>query len=72
MPCFMADLIREITLAVEFDFMTITGYGQASKPAVRITLDLDSDISGRDIVLIEDIVDNGMILNYLSGYLESN
>ena len=71
MLCFMADLMREITLAVEIDFMAITWYGQASQPAVRITKDLDSDISGRDIVLIEDIVDSGMTLNYLRGYLES-
>ena len=71
MMCFMADLMREITLPVEIEFMAISRYGKASQRAVRITKDLESDILGRDVVLVEDIVDSGMTLNYLRDYLES-
>ena len=64
---FMADLAREISLPVEFDFMAVSSYGSATKTSgvVRIVKDLDLDLSGRDVLLVEDIVDTGLTLNYL-------
>jgi hypoxanthine phosphoribosyltransferase len=63
----MADLSRHIRLPVEFDFMAVASYGAATKTSgvVRILKDLDHDIEGRDILLVEDIVDSGLTLNYL-------
>jgi hypoxanthine phosphoribosyltransferase len=63
----MADLAREIDLPVEFDFMAVSSYGSATKTSgvVRIVKDLDLDLSGRDVLLVEDIVDTGLTLNYL-------
>ena len=71
MVCFMADLMRRITLPVMLDFMSISPYGRVDRSAVRITKDLDMDLEGQDVVLVEDIVDTGMTLNYLIGHLES-
>ena len=71
MVCFMADLMRQITLPVMLDFMSISPYGRVDRSAVRITKDLDLDLEGQDVVLVEDIVDTGMTLNYLIGHLES-
>ncbi len=64
---FMADLARAIELPVEFDFMAVSSYGSATKTSgvVRIVKDLDLDLSGRDVILVEDIVDTGLTLNYL-------
>jgi hypoxanthine phosphoribosyltransferase len=69
---FVADLARAINLPVEFDFMAVSSYGSAtaSSGIVRITKDLDSSIDGRDVILVEDIVDSGMTLRYLREYLE--
>jgi hypoxanthine phosphoribosyltransferase len=63
----MADLSRHIRLPVEFDFMAVASYGAATKTSgvVRILKDLDHDIEGRDVLLVEDIVDSGLTLNYL-------
>ena len=71
MLCFMADLMREITLPAEIEFMAISRYGGDNEVGVRITKDLETDISGREVILVEDIVDSGMTLNYLLGYLRS-
>ena len=64
---FMSDLAREISLPVEFDFMAVASYGSATKTSgvVRIVKDLDLDLSGRDVLIVEDIVDSGLTLNYL-------
>jgi hypoxanthine phosphoribosyltransferase len=64
---FMADLAREIALPIEFDFMAVSSYGSATKTSgvVRIVKDLDLDLADRDVVLVEDIVDTGLTLNYL-------
>jgi hypoxanthine phosphoribosyltransferase len=64
---FMADLSREIALPVEFDFMAVSSYGSATKTSgvVRIVKDLDLELTGRDVLLVEDIVDTGLTLNYL-------
>ena len=63
----MADLARHIRLPLEFDFMAVSSYGAATKTSgvVRILKDLDHDLEGRDVVLVEDIVDSGLTLNYL-------
>ncbi|MEZ4523706.1 MAG: hypoxanthine phosphoribosyltransferase [Thermomicrobiales bacterium] len=64
---FLADLARAIPGDVRFEFMAVSSYGDAttSSGAVRILKDLDSDIAGRRILLVEDIVDSGTTLNYL-------
>jgi hypoxanthine phosphoribosyltransferase len=63
----MADLARHIHLPVDFDFMAVASYGAATQTSgvVRILKDLDRDIEGRDVLLVEDIVDSGLTLNYL-------
>src|SRR6478672_13749613 len=63
----MADLSRHIQLPLEFDFMAVSSYGAATKTSgvVRILKDLDHEIAGRHVLLIEDIVDSGLTLHYL-------
>ena len=64
---FMSDLARAIHLPVEFDFMAVSSYGSATKTSgvVRIVKDLDLDLSGRHVLLVEDIVDSGLTLSYV-------
>jgi hypoxanthine phosphoribosyltransferase len=64
---FMSDLARSIDLAVEFDFMAVSSYGSATKTTgvVRIVKDLDLDLTGRHVLVVEDIVDSGLTLSYL-------
>jgi hypoxanthine phosphoribosyltransferase len=64
---FMSDLARAIDLPVEFDFMAVSSYGSATKTSgvVRIVKDLDLDLTGRHVILVEDIVDSGLTLSYL-------
>lgn len=64
---FLADLARRIELPVQFDFMALSSYGSATKTSgvVRILKDLDSQIEGRHVLLVEDIIDTGLTLNYL-------
>ena len=63
----MADLARYLTVPVEFDFMAVSSYGSATQTSgvVRILKDLDLDIAGRHVLVVEDIVDSGLTLNYL-------
>jgi hypoxanthine phosphoribosyltransferase len=63
----MADLARHIDLPVEFDFMAISSYGSATKSSgvVRILKDLDQEIANRHVLIVEDIVDTGLTLQYL-------
>lgn len=70
---FMADLARSIALPVELDFMAVSSYGTATKTSgvVRIVKDLDIDLSGRDVIIVEDIVDSGLTLNYLRKNLQA-
>ena len=69
---FMADLARAIDLPLEMDFMAVSSYGDAAKSSgnVRITEDLKSDISGKHVVIAEDILDTGLTLQCLIGILE--
>ncbi|MEI7759564.1 MAG: hypoxanthine phosphoribosyltransferase [Thermoleophilia bacterium] len=64
---FMADLMREISIPCEIDFMAISSYGAAtdSSGVVRILKDLDINIAGRNVVVVEDIIDSGLTLSYL-------
>jgi hypoxanthine phosphoribosyltransferase len=68
---FMADLMRAIELPVEVDFMAVSSYGAATKTSgvVRIVKDLDVDLARRDVLIVEDVVDSGLTLNYLRQYL---
>jgi hypoxanthine phosphoribosyltransferase len=64
---FLADLLRRMPLDVEVDFMSISSYAEsgARSGVVKIVKDLECDISGRDVLIVEDIVDTGLTLNYL-------
>jgi hypoxanthine phosphoribosyltransferase len=64
---FLADLMRELEVPCEVDFMAVSSYGSAtdSSGVVRILKDLDASIEGRDVLLVEDIVDSGLTLHYL-------
>ena len=64
---FLADLMRQISIPCEVDFMAVSSYGSAtdSSGVVRILKDLDTPIEGRDVLIVEDIVDSGLTLSYL-------
>ena len=68
----MADLARHVALPVEFDFMAISSYGASTKSSgvVRILKDLDEEIEGRHVLIVEDIIDTGLTLQYLIKNLE--
>jgi hypoxanthine phosphoribosyltransferase len=68
---FMSDLCRAIALPVDVDFMAVSSYGSATKTSgvVRIVKDLDSELEGRHVLVVEDIIDSGLTLNYLRRYL---
>lgn len=67
---FMADLIRHVTIDCSMDFMAVSSYvGTSSTGAVKINKDLSQDIEGRHLILVEDILDSGVTLNYLKNYL---
>lgn len=66
--CFMSDLMQHLSIPVTLDFMAISYYGGDS-PVVRITRDLDTNIAGQHVLMVEDIVDTGMTLNYILSHL---
>ena len=70
---FMADLARQIRVPVALDFMAVSSYGSASDSSgvVRILKDLDHDIAGRHVLIVEDIIDSGLTLGYLLKHLRS-
>ncbi|HEY8764852.1 MAG TPA: hypoxanthine phosphoribosyltransferase [Solirubrobacteraceae bacterium] len=69
---FLSDLMRRLEVPVEVDFMAVASYGSATKSSgvVRILKDLDAVIEGRDVLIVEDIVDSGLTLQYLLRNLE--
>lgn len=68
---FMADLLRNVDLYCTMDFMAVSSYGSGTSTtgAVKINKDLSEDISGRDLIIVEDILDSGVTLSYLKNYL---
>lgn len=70
---FLADLLRELKLPVSVDFIAVSSYGKGSLPSgeVRITKDLDQSIEGLNVIIVEDILDTGLTLNYLYRILQS-
>jgi hypoxanthine phosphoribosyltransferase len=70
---FMSDLCRTIELPVDVDFMAVSSYGSATRTSgvVRIVKDLDAELTGRHVLVVEDIIDSGLTLNYLRRYLQA-
>jgi len=68
---FMSDLVRKINCPLIMDFMVVSSYGAATKSSgvVKILKDLDSDIKGKTVIIVEDIIDTGLTLSYLKEYL---
>ena len=67
---FMADLMRHVTINCSMDFMAVSSYsGTTSTGAVKINKDLSEDIEGRHMIIVEDILDSGVTLNYLKNFL---
>lgn len=64
---FAVDLMRKLTVPVEIDFMSVSSYGASSKSSgiVKVDKDLDNSIKGKDVLLVEDIIDSGLTLNYV-------
>jgi hypoxanthine phosphoribosyltransferase len=69
---FMGDLVKRITVPIEIDFMAVSSYGAATKSSgvVKIIKDLDIPVEGRDVLIVEDIIDSGLTLSYLIDVLE--
>ncbi len=70
---FIADLMRQLTVPCEIDFMAVSSYGSStdSSGVVRILKDLDAPIEGRDVLIVEDIIDSGLTLHYLMRNLKA-
>jgi len=68
---FMADLVRSIAIPVQIDFMAISSYGDGtvSSGVVKIHKDIDIDLLGKDVIIVEDIVDSGLSLQYIKDYV---
>jgi hypoxanthine phosphoribosyltransferase len=69
---FMADFVKRVTIPLEVDFMAISSYGASTKSSgvVKIIKDLDVSVEGRNIIIVEDIIDSGLTLSYLIDVLE--
>ncbi len=70
---FLADLAREITIPVDLDFMSVSSYGDSSKSSgvVKIIKDVDTNIDGKHVLIVEDIIDTGLTLNHLVELLKT-
>jgi len=71
--CFIADLLRSITIPIEVDFIAVSSYSKESRDQglVRVVKDLDRPITGRHVIFVEDVVDTGLTLNYLINNLRA-
>ena len=69
---FMADLVKHIEIPLSLDFMAVSSYGAATKSSgvVKIVKDLDASVEGRDVLIVEDIIDSGLTLSYMIDVLE--
>lgn len=69
----MGDIMKNVNLDMIIDFMAVSSYGSSTKSSgiVKINKDLDTDIEGKNVIIIEDIVDSGTTLNYLKGYFKN-
>ncbi|MVP02199.1 hypoxanthine phosphoribosyltransferase [Paenibacillus lutrae] len=69
---FMADLVKQVSIPLEIDFMAVSSYGQSTKSSgvVKIIKDLDVSVEGRHVMIVEDIIDSGLTLSYLIDVLE--
>ena len=70
---FVSDLVRNISIPCEIDFMSVSSYGASSESSgvVRILKDLDQDIEGKNVIIAEDIIDSGITLDYLVDFLKA-
>lgn len=70
---FMSDLLKQITIPCKMDFMAVSSYGNSTETSgvVRILKDLDFEIQGKDVLIVEDIIDSGVTLKYLMKYLSA-
>jgi hypoxanthine phosphoribosyltransferase len=68
---FMADLVKELTIPLKLDFIRLTSYGSGSSSSGRITMtkDVELDLQGRDVLIVEDIADSGLTLDFLKKHL---
>jgi hypoxanthine phosphoribosyltransferase len=71
---FLADLMRQLSIPVEIDFIRLSSYGKHSETSgqIRITKDIESPIHGRDLLVVEDIIDTGLTMKFLVDYLKSH
>jgi hypoxanthine phosphoribosyltransferase len=69
--CFMADLVRSISIPLDVDFMAISYYSAEETGGVRITKDLEHSVANRHVIMVEDIVDTGMTLSYILNYIRA-
>ena len=69
----MVDIMKNVNLDMVIDFMAVSSYGSSTKSSgvVRINKDLDTDVAGKNVIIVEDIVDSGTTLSYLRGYFEN-
>ncbi|ADM67959.1 Hypoxanthine-guanine phosphoribosyltransferase [Paenibacillus polymyxa E681] len=70
---FMADLVKTITVPLELDFMAVSSYGASTKSSgiIKIIKDLDASVEGRDVLIVEDIIDSGLTLTHLIELLKN-
>ncbi len=70
---FLADLLRYLTIPVEVDFLRVSSYGAGTSSSgnIRLTKEIETNIAGRDILVVEDIIDTGLTLNFLLNYLKN-